>query len=457
MRDSRRIRVLLHSLAGSLVVLTSILADQILGQPRAWGLLQYLGLMTGLGIVAIGFVGLRAGIVPRISTNLCLALVCLFLFLAAGEGFFRAIGFDFANEARAWRRVPPYYRQPIVPTGDVFFRRPGPEQWTGQVLNTRLKQLGILPNPYTNEPVITVEYDRNGFRNPDHMSDWEIAVAGDSFTELGYLAHDQLFTSVLARGLNLSVLNLGVSYTGPLAQLSYLNDYGMAASTKHTFIMFFEGNDLRNLAAEYEAVVRWRETGRRDYRKFSEQRSLVRALYEVAGQAKRRLLYRGTSTPAAASFKSSHGHIPVTLNCTPPGRVQLSKETLFQLNYFFRQYADFGRNRRVTTWLAYLPCVRRVLHGQLEFSASAPEATRNWQPTDLPEVVSELCDQYGIKFIDLTPSLVRETNRNKELLYNPSYDTHLNATGSQVVGRELACHFLRQSMIARQGAAIDCS
>jgi hypothetical protein len=412
--------------------------------------MQSIGLAIGLGIIAIGFVPLQVGMASRVSTNLCLSLLSLLVSIAMGEGFFRGIGYDFADEEQAWRKIPIYYRQPIVPTGDVFFRRPGLEQWTGQVLNTKVriivKQPSILPNPYTNEPVITVEYDRNGFRNPDHLSDWKIAVAGDSFTELGYLPYEQLFTSILAKKLNLSVLNLGTSYTGPLTQLSYLDDYGIAASTKHAMIVFFEGNDLENLANEYKALVRWRKTGQREFREFRKQPSLVRALYEVVRRVKRNLSHHGESYPINAYFKSSLGNIPVMLLYSPPGRSQLSNEAMHHLNYFFRQYADFGKkNRQITLWLAYMPSKRRVLHRQIEFTASASVKLKRWQPTDLPEVISGLCNQHGIKFIDLTPALVRETDHNKKLLYNSVYDTHLNSHGSLVVGLELARHFSVQN------------
>ena len=427
------------------MVLTSILADYILAQPLDWGLMQGIALVTWLVIVAVGFVH-NIGIISRVSTKLCLSLLSLFVFLSVGEGFFRIIGFDFGGEVRAWRKIPVFYRMPIAPTGTVFFKRPGPEQWTGQVLNTRLKQLGILPNPYMNEPVITVEYDRKGFRNPDHMSDWEVAVAGDSFTELGYLPYEELFTSILARLLGVSVINLGTSYTGPLTQLSYLDDYGISASTKDTIIMFFEGNDLDDLADEYKALLRWRQTGQRDYRASSKQTSLVKALNGVVEHVHRKLSHRDESDYITAYFKSPQGDIPVTLNYTPPGSSELPKETMQHLNYFFRKYADFGKDRHVTVWLAYLPTKRRVLHGQIEFAGGAAERLRNWQPTDLPEVISELCDQYGIRFIDLTPALIREAKHNKQLLYNSIYDTHLNSHGSLVVGQELARHFSGQNL-----------
>ena len=57
--------------------------------------------------------------------------------------------------------------------------------------------------------MITVQYDEAGFRNPAGMLDWDIAVAGDSFTELGYLRHEDLFTTVLGQILDARVLNLG--------------------------------------------------------------------------------------------------------------------------------------------------------------------------------------------------------------------------------------------------------
>jgi O-methyltransferase involved in polyketide biosynthesis len=65
-----------------------------------------------------------------------------------------------------------------------------------------------------------------------------------------------------------------------------------------------------------------------------------------------------------------------------------------QLRYFFSEYAAFGQERGVTTWLAYVPTKERVLHGRLEFSettlAKIPKLKRlaKWQPTDLPEVIA---------------------------------------------------------------------
>lgn len=443
MTNSERIRLLLHLFAGGGVALSAILVDYILGHPLALGAYQLLTLVVGLSIIVLGFVP-NSRLVSGASTKFCLSVLSLFVILALCEGFFRAIGFDFAREERAWRDVPIYYRLPIVPTGEVFFRRPGPESWTGQVLNSRLMQLHIVPNPYSDEPMITVKYNKVGFRNRDDISDWDITVTGDSFTELGYLRDEELFTTILGEILNVRVLNLGVSYTGPLTQLSYLRSYGVSKSTKHAVVVFFEGNDLDDLVMEHESLIHWRESGQRDERNFKKQPSVIKTLVQhlqvwVSGHLS------APTDHVNAYFKSPHGDIPVSLSYAPPDRSEIPEETIQSLNYFFGEYADFGTERQIMVWLAYMPSKRRILEDQIQFVDGADEKIRNWRPTDLPNLISELCDQYGIRFIDLTPALVEDTKNKRHLVYNSIYDTHLNALGALIVGREMANRLATQS------------
>jgi hypothetical protein len=85
-----------------------------------------------------------------------------------------------------------------------------------------------------------------------------------------------------------------------------------------------------------------------------------------------------------------------------------------------------------------MPSKERVLHGQVRFADGANQALRDWQPGDLPGVIGALCEDRGINFIDLTPALVNETNRTRQLLFNAIYDTHLNAAGARVVADVMA-------------------
>ena len=379
------------------------------------------------------------GRLARVATNVGLALVSVSLGLLLCEGVFRVIGIDFAREEKNWRASPVFYRQPTVPTGEVFFRRPGPDEWIGRVVNSRALRVKPRPNPYSGEPTITVRYNEMGFRNPPDLVDWDIAVAGDSFTELGHLRAEDLFTTILGQILHVRVANFGASYTGPLTQLSYLRDFGVSRSTRHAVTVFFEGNDLADLDAEYRALLRWRATGQRDYREFTRQPSFMKAIYQAAVVTYEQIVHPiRPSDYVHAYFKGREGNVRVTLTYAPPGKSDLSKDTLQQLDYFFREYARFGRERRLTVWLAYMPSKERVLYGDLEFTNSAREVWRTWRPTDLPEAVAEIAKTYGIRFIDLTPALVDETRSSGRLVYNSILDSHLNALGSRIVAQELA-------------------
>ncbi|MGC8990233.1 MAG: hypothetical protein ACP5MD_08950, partial [Verrucomicrobiia bacterium] len=210
-----RVFMLLHAGCGVLCVLASL----ALGWRPEWEL--HWG-WARKPLAAIGLIFLLSGILirkthaARITSPVCIAWSSLLIALAIGEAAFRIARYDFRRQEVRWRSCPPYYRQPMLPSGKVFFRRAGPEQWTGPVIKTYLELAGCDPTPYASEEPITVKYDRFGFRNEIELRDWEVAVAGDSFTELGHLPYHQLFTTMLARRLNLRVLNLGVGNTGPL-------------------------------------------------------------------------------------------------------------------------------------------------------------------------------------------------------------------------------------------------
>jgi hypothetical protein len=432
----KRIHVSLHLLTGTVLAFGAIAASSIWRLPPSLKPFQTLTIVAGLVMAVLAFIRPDRRL-ARLSANFCLLLLSGVFVAGTLEIFFRAIGFDFAHEEENWRKTPPYYRQPIVESGEVYFRRPGPETWTGRVLDIRLKQLNIFPNPYTNETAITVKYDRFGFRNEEGLTDWDIAVTGDSFTELGYLSYEQLFTTLLGKKSNARVLNLGVSQTGPLSQVSYLRDYGIAPSTKQVVIVFFEGNDLDDLKMENNLLRQFRETGQRRHRQFAKRSSVIGAVCRTIAS----LFQKDPDKPrpmVTATFSSAHGEVPMTFLYTPPDRMHLPPETLRQFEDFFARYGAFGRERQVEAWLVYAPCKERILHGLVKFAKDAPNRFQAWQPTDLPQVTADLAAKHGVRFIDLTPALRETTLRTRELLFNSIYDTHFNARGSAVVAEELA-------------------
>jgi len=429
---SKKRAIVLHALLGAAIVVAAVSFDRVLGIPPAWGTLQTVAVALGVAVALAGpLLGAR---VARGSSALCLAGLATLAAVAGVELLGRALGHDFGNAEAAFLRIPPYFRQPTVPFGEASFRRRGPESWTGQVLYTRLEQIRMQPNPYEDEPVVTVEYDAEGFRNPPELADWQVAVVGDSFTEAGYLPSEDLFTTVLASALGVPVKNLGVSMTGSLSHAAYLEHFGVAPSMRHAVVVFFE-NDPLETSLELEALQRARETGQRDLREQERQTSLLRALYARLEGDQRKVIRHSHATFGPE-------RIPVSTYFAPVNRSEVEPELFARmdagLNLAFAEIARVCAERGITPWLVFMPCKARTHHGQLEFTERAEERVSTWEPSDLPQYVQGLAAAHGLRFRDLTPILSEEARASGELLYNSMYDMHLNARGSRLVGQVLA-------------------
>jgi lysophospholipase L1-like esterase len=392
--------------------------------------------------VAGGLITLLAALVrhpawvPALSARLCLAVLSLLLAVGLAEAIFRVARFDFRRQAALLDQTAPFWRLPRVPTGTVFFRREGGLEWTGQIVRNQLERSGLPVAGYTDEPVVTVRYDAFGFRNEPRPDAWEIAVSGDSFTELGFVPFEDLFTTILGRRLGCRVLNLGMAGTGPLAYLSYLQDYGLSPATTDLVVVFYEGNDLENLRDEHRDERTFETTGQRPFRSIQAQTSLVQALGEWLAEPTPRP--RPEQSGVDAYFLGRDGEVAVTLGFPPRGRDGIQPKVREALDSFTRRYAAFARGHGLRAWLAYMPAKPRVLHGLVRFAPDAAPELREWQPGDLPEVIAEACAAEGIRFVDLTPALVQHTKQERELLYHHLFVFHLNTRGSQVVGEALA-------------------
>mgnify|MGYP003868441261 CR=1 FL=1 len=426
--------------AGGLLLLAAFVAGTVTEIAVHWRRFQ-LPLLAAGAVVLLGGVLRPPPGLARAQRGLCVVSIALIVGVAVVEVFFRVVRFDFRHQAALWQQTPPFFRKPTVPVGTVFFRRDGPLEWTGPVTRRVLEVLNFDAAAYADEPAITVRYDELGFRNEPRPAAWEIVIAGDSFTELGHLPFAELFTTWLAQALGLRVLNLGVGNTGPLTQLSYLENYGVSPATREAMLVFFEGNDLADLAYEREAELRFQATGKRPFREFRPQTSFLRAVGERI-RARRARPPRNPPPPVDAWFLGQTGRVAVTLGPPPPRGADLTPATAEALESCFSRFAAWGRQHGIRTWLAYMPGKQRVWHTRLEFASAAPEALTNWTPTDLPGVVAESCARHGIRFVDLTPALVADTQVHGEPVFNHLYDSHLNARGSRLVAQALARLFM---------------
>ena len=149
--------------------------------------------------------------------------------------------------------------QDLVPTG--LSLRIMNDGLTGSLGDSKAGQ--ILPlTGISNRPTLlcneTGEWlvfhsDAHGFRNPTYTHAYpqgaDLLILGDSFA-MGNCVPEDL--GALLRSHGLETVNLGVNGFGPLMELAALREYGTLIRPKKVLWVYYEGNDLRNLAREKE-------------------------------------------------------------------------------------------------------------------------------------------------------------------------------------------------------------
>ena len=368
-----------------------------------------------------------------------LSIVTFALMLLFAEGFFRVIRFDFEDPARGLAEIPIYYRSPALRHGDAYYRRDGPQIWKGRVIHQMLSWAGHddLARLYEDAPSITASYDRDGFRNPEGLSDWEVVVVGDSFVELGYLDQADLFTTGLAEQLGIRVRNLGVAETGPLTYIAYLKSFGKAESTTHAVLVFYEGNDLTELAVEVERLRRVRKGEPLPENRLSihtPQNSLIVAISRLASGGGGERMARRVN----AFYEAPGGQrLPMTFYAAPPGWGEVAIPLRRALARALHGWAKTASAAGMQPWLLYMPSKLRILYDRVEFVGSEAPILGRWRPNELPAALELRAKDAGIRFIDATPALRSEMLAGR-LPYNTAYDSHLNRLGSRLVAEVLA-------------------
>ncbi len=330
---------------------------------------------------------------------------------------------------------PPWAREPDKELDEVFFQHPGPMEWTGQPLK-KVHQLkhGTLP-VYDQEPVITVSYDADGFRNPLNMKDWDVAMVGDSYTELGYLPAEQMVSSVVAESTGLRVKNLGVCDVSLLTEARYLRHFGAAPGCKEAVLVFFEGNDVQDVIAECEALEAYKTTGVRPSRAIKPQYSFIGATLETL---KGVLNKPKPQTFQNAWFQHADLELPVTMsNMLPLDPRTMTAKEHEALAFGVQAFADEAKAMKMKPMLVYVPVNNRVYHGMIRWTDDLPVEVREWQPNDLASHLQKLCTERGISFLDVTPAL-RAAAQAGRYVHNYILDTHVNAEGARIIGEAVA-------------------
>ncbi len=375
---------------------------------------------------------------PSISVTrkIVYAGMALLLFLGVCEFTFRAIGFDFSKLGEDLNGTPVFYRIPTEPFGTAFYKRPGNQQWTGKVVTAQMSRIGYDAKWFPEEEEFTLNYDADGFRNPRSLASWHTAMIGDSFTELGNLKQEELVTSRLSQLLDVPVKNLGVSHTGLLNQTEYLREFGICKETREVVWVFFEGNDIQDYLLESNRLSEI-QTGSAKHIDLLEthqpQTSLIQAVHRRIFGRSRKEIYG-----PAVNATLSDGVTQFKIDYAPPGQEQI----LMQLGRYeagIDKLLQLCKQNNLQLTCVYMPCKRRAFSDHKYTVASdAPAYLRmKWVPSDLPDWLQRVCDDRGIRFVDVTDAL-RTLNQKKLLSHNLYFDTHLTAAGAEVVAQTLA-------------------
>ena len=369
-----------------------------------------------------------------LKRKLLFSLVLVVLAWLTAELLFRVVGYNFEDPRRGLQLVPPFYRIPTEPVGTFAYHRPGNIHWQGQPLKTQLGLQGFDDSDYDSEVEVHVEYDRDGFRNSCDLQDWSIVFVGDSFTELGHLPREQLFTAIVAAESGRPVKNLGTSYTGPFTHSVYLAEYGISPGSRDAVLVFFEGNDLDDLVGEEILRARAQRPGFKHENlldQAAEQRSLTVALVNFV----RALPASRSGSAANATYQAAGVRHRVTVSYAPAEMVvgQRRWDLVIQA---LDNWVEVCKKNKIRPWFLYMPCKYRVLHAFLQLDRTAHPALRSWQPGPLGDQLSRLCETRQLTFLDATAVLQRSAAAG-EIPYNTVFDTHLNERGSRLVAELL--------------------
>lgn len=296
--------------------------------------------------------------------------------------------------------------------------------------------------------------DAYGFRNEppsggEEARALDVIVLGDSFGVAAGTSQEETLSSLLARDYGLSVYNLSVSGDNPQHEYANLLLEGKrlkARQEARVLWLIFAGNDLdEQFYPELEKPQpRWPGLFARLADGFSDfrSRSPVRRILPPrpsAGLVVEQKFVDGRSVLFYAPYVERVGRAAEEV------RRHLNIERLKATLGAMERLAG---ERRLKVAVALVPSKEEVYSWALD---GTPPWSVGKEPSGFSEVLRELCEQHGFRFLDLKPTLVEESRRVFEesgaLLWWRD-DTHWNGTGQRVAAVSVYENLLRGEGVA---------
>jgi lysophospholipase L1-like esterase len=319
----------------------------------------------------------------------------------------------------------------------------------------------------------TIVTDSLGYCNPPTSAyerpKIDIIAIGDSLTWCTAVRPQDTWPEFLGRDLKRSVYNLGYPGIGLYEYLVLLRKYGLAKHPGVVVMNFYEGNDLRD-AERY-----WRFKRHEVAAGPRRERSMLDELLGRYSYSYNLLAAAWTQWIAAEPTSSASGHSIGDLRLASIDRHRLDfryklsfdgrglafnvrnadrdelahgiavAENLLSLDVFddaFKEFARLAEAHGFTPVVTYTPSAHTAYAKYAVFDAPWVGAIMRQYSDKLRAVVGERTRRLGLPFLDLTPLLQQEIERQgparaDKLLYYPG-SVHYSVEGNRVAAREIA-------------------
>jgi len=309
----------------------------------------------------------------------------------------------------------------------IYIRRPH-QTIGGEASGDLVNWLGISTRQRYH---VNITYDSHGFRNDHDIDKASLALIGDSFVEGVLVPHQKLVSTQLSNAFGVEVANLGQSGYGPQQELIVLRRFGVKLSPKVVVWMFFEGNDLLDVA-RYEGLIANRKQILHDRNSLFQRSFLRNVLYTLAGYTAPRVNKdTGEARRRSGQLKQTGETIYFAYAGTDLSQEELSSLKTTQDCLLKAQ--SISEESGAKLLLAYVPTKYRVYRDLCDFPQDG--YGRTWKLNNLPSQFESWSKEHGIAFIDLTSAL-RKSAADGELVYFPD-DGHWNSNGQTVVAQTL--------------------
>jgi len=322
-----------------------------------------------------------------------------------------------------------------VPDPELLYIEPPHAHHIGQAYGGDFSALYDIPQ--SEKPLYRwdLRYDVHGFRNDTDLQRADIAVIGDSMVEGMTVPTQQLMTTLLAQSRHSAVTNLGQYGYGPRQELAVLRRYALPLHPRTILWVFFEGNDLRDVADYDQAQLHPQDFWHRFL-----QRSFSRVVYRTVTR-----LFSGgriSGIPRSGIIQTSAGTSLRIYFTYDAHRIDSSdldsvKKTVDMIASAEKLCAAQG----VHLVFVFAPDKFRVFHNLCRFDAGS-ECLR-WQVNDLPDHLKKDIGSVSpeVGYLNLTPSLTAAAQKGVVPYY--SDDIHWTPEGQRIAA-EATLDYLKQ-------------